>query len=643
MDQRNFSFAGKILRVDLTSGRIWTESTSKYTPRFLGGRGVDNWILYDEVKPWVASFDPANRLIFGTGVLVGTLAPTAARHSIDAKSPMTGGVGSANSCGHFSPELKFAGYDHIVFQGRARSPVYLWIDDSQVKILDASHIWGRTVGETNDIINEDLGNAEIQIACIGPAGEYLVRSACIITNRARAAGRCGLGAVMGSKNLKAVAVRGSGQLEVVYPERFMKVVDKAWEKLKVSPASDMYRTWGVYRMPNVYNEGGHLSVRNFQDQYLNPDIIKKVDPEIYKRDYEVKRLGYFTCPLYASHFYKVTDGPYAGLACEGFHVNDLLNWIAKFEIDYPPAMIKLHSLCSEYGLDQDNSSSAIAWALECFQRGILTRADTDGLELEWSNHELVAELLKKIAYREGIGDLLAEGAKRASEVIGKGSEKFAIHVKGQDSIESMRGCGMGWALGCVVSTRGGTHTRGAPLMEGRDIPTEVCEKLWGIPKVEGPRSYENKAKLVVYYERLQAIIDSLNICLFTSHWTSPDLLGPEELAELYSAATGNEITGEELMMVGERIHNVEKAFNVLHVGFSRKDDYPPQRFMEEPIKSGPNKGELLSREKWDRMLDEYYELHGWDKSTGWQTRRCLEALDLNSIADDLENSGRLPD
>jgi len=643
MEKRLFSFGGRVLRVDLTSGQTWTEPTGKYAPRFLGGRGIDNWILYDEVRPWVAPFDLANRLIFGTGVLVGTLAPTAARHSVDAKSPLTGGVGSANSCGHFSAELKYAGYDHIVFQGRARNPVYLWVDDDQVEILSASHLWGKTTGETDDMIKEALGDDEIQIACIGPAGENLVRSACVMANRARAAGRCGLGAVMGSKNLKAVAVRGSGSIEVAHPDRFMKMVDKAWGKLNESQGIKARRAFGTYRSPEFYNEAGHLSSRYFQDDYVNPEIIKKVDPEIYKKEYEVRRLGYTACPIYCSHFYKINDGPYSGMAGEGFEANDLLNFIARFEIDYAPAIIALHSMCSEYGVDQDNASGAIGWAFECYQRGILNQADTDGLKLEWGNHEAVAELLRKIAYREGLGDLLAEGAKRASEVIRKGSEEFAIHIKGQDSIESLRASGKAWALGCAVSTRGGTHTRGATTIEVMKIPPDTCQEIWGIPELEGPASYRNKAKIVVYYERLHAVLDSLGLCSFCSNWGGPDLLSPEDFAELYSAATGNEITSDQLMMMGERIHNIEKAFNVLHAGFSRQDDHPPQRFFDEPITSGPKKGEKLAREKWDEMLDEYYELHGWDKANGWQTRECLEALDLKQVADDLGKAGRLPD
>jgi len=447
---------------------------------------------------------------------------------------------------------------------------------------------------------------------------------------------------MGSKNLKAVVVRGSGSVEVAHAERFMRMVDKAWGMIDVSKNANQRRAWGQFRSPELFNDLGQLPVKNFQDDYLNPNIFEKINPLLYKKEFEVGRMSCFVCPIYCSHFYKIKEGPYAGLACEGFELNDILNFVGKLEIDYPPAVIKLHSLCSEFGLDQDNASGAIAWAFECYQRGIVTQGDTDGLKLEWGDYEVVAELLKKIAYREGIGNLLAEGSKRASEIIGKGSEKFAIHIKGQDSIEALRGSGRSWALGCVVSTRGGTHTRGANLIESMVIPEDVCKRIWGISGIEGPLSYRNKALLVVYYERMQAILDSLGICLFASNWSSPDLLGPDDLAQLYSAATGSEINEDELMSFGERLHHIEKVFNVLHSGFDRKDDYPPQRFMEEPIKSGPLKGERLIEEEWDSILDEYYRFHKWDEQTGWPTRKCLEDLELKELADDLAEVGRLP-
>lgn len=635
------SIAGRILRVNLSTGRVWTEETLPYVRNYIGGRGINARILFDEVKPGISAFDPANRLILGTGPLVGTLAPCACRHNVDAKSPMTEGIGSGNSCGHFSAELKYAGFDHVVIQGRARSPVYLRIEDGRCDLRDASHLWGGTTGETDDRIKEDEGDETVQVASIGPAGENLVRSACLIANRARAAARCGLGAVMGSKNLKAFVVRGSNGVGAAHPRSFMEQVKEAWNKTRTSPTVAPYREWGTFRTPEVFNTLGHLPVRNFQDEFLDQGVLEGVDPARCRREYEVRRLGYTSCPVSCSHFYRVEKGPLAGLVCEGIETNDVLNFVSKLEIKDLAGVIQLHHLCSEYGLDQDNVSGAVAWAFECYQRGILGEEETDGLRLQWGDQEVVGELLRKTAWREGIGDLLAEGSKRAADVIGKGSGAFAIHIKGQDSIEALRGSGRAWALGCVVSTRGGTHTRGANLVEMRDYPEEVYQRVWGVPKLNGPLAYEYKPHLVSYYEQLRAVNDSLGICNFVGNDVDPDLMGPDRLAGLFQAATGIRMTGEELMTVGRRIHNIEKAFNVLHAGYGRKDDYPPRRFVEEPVASGPRKGERLPIEAWDAMLDEYYELNGWDRETGLQTRECLESLGLQEIADRLEAAGRI--
>lgn len=635
------SLGGKILRVNLTTDRVWTEDTLPYIKKYLGGRGINTRILYDEVKPGISAFDPANRLIIGAGTLVGTLVPCACRHNVDTKSPLTDGNGSGNSCGHFSAELKYAGYDHVVVQGKARGPVYLWLENGNCEIRVASHLWGKTTGQTDDILKEDIGDQTIQIASIGPAGENLVRSACLIANRARAAARCGVGAVMGSKNLKAFAVRGSHGISVAHPGPFIEMVQDVWQRVKKSPGVSPYREWGTFRNPEVFNALGHLPVRNFQDEYLDEEILKGVDPAICKDKYEVRRLGYTSCPISCSHFYSIKEGPFAGLACEGIETNNVLNFVSKLEISDLAALIKLHHLCSEYGLDQDNASGAIAWAFECYQRGVLGDDETDGLQLRWGDHEAVAELLRKMGLREGIGDLLAEGSKRAADIIGQGSADFAIHIKGQDSIEALRGSGRAWALGCVVSTRGGTHTRGANLVEMRDYPNETYERVWGIPKLEGPLSYKNKPHLVLYYEKLRAINDSLGICNFIGNDVDPDLMGPERLADLFWAATGVSMTGEELMTAGQRIHNIEKAFNVLHAGYNRSDDYPPRRFQEEPVTSGPRKGERILKKEWDTMLDEYYDLNSWDRENGWQTRECLEALNLDGIADELQKAGKL--
>jgi aldehyde:ferredoxin oxidoreductase len=638
--ERTYGHAGIILHVDLSQGSHYFAATGDYAARFIGGRGVNNWLTYSLVPPGTAPLSADNCLILGTGTLVGTLAPGASRHSVDAMSPVTGGIGSANSCGHFSAELKYAGFDHIVFHGESPKPVFLQIDDDKIALLDASHLMGLTASATTDAIEQQIGR-DYEIAVIGPAGENLALSACVITNRARAAGRCGLGAVMGSKRLKAVAVRGSGTIRVAAPVAFMEAVGEAWDKLKNSAATGRRQQWGTMWSGSVLNDMGLFPSRNFQDDHIDPQTAARLGPQIFRDNHETGRIAYTACPVACSHRFQISEGPYAGLTCEGFEANDLMNFGGRLGIDYPPAIIQAHYLCNEYGLDQDNTVGAIAWAFECFEKGILTTADTGGLALNWGDHRVVMELLRQMAHREGIGDLLADGSYRAAQRLGRNSAQYVIHIKGQDSMEPMRGA-KGWALGCVVSTRGGSHTRGANLAElYQGLPIEFYRETWGIDSPGDMLSYQDKAGLVVYYERLQAVVDSLGMCLFTSNWGGADLLGPTELARLYSTATGIQVTAAELMLAGERIHNVEKAFNVRHAGFARQDDQPPARFIEEPVTSGPTRGERLEPTAWNLMLDDYYARHGWDITTGWQRRVQLTEIGLAEVADDLAAVGRL--
>lgn len=641
MKKKLYAYAGKILCVDLSTGDISTEPTINYLPKWLGARGINQWILYKELKPWVTPYEPANRLVIGAGPLTGTLAPAATRLCIASKNVFSHGVGTASSCGFFAPELKFAGYDHIVIQGRARKPAYLWIDDSHVEVRDAGGIWGKTTWETDELIKQEVGDEDIQLICIGPAGENLVRGACIIANRNRAAGKCGLGAIMGSKNLKAVAVRGTGSIEVAQPERFMQAVDNAREKIEKSPFFRRFTKYGTHGAWQSKNEVCSTPYKNFQDGHMPPELVSLMNPDIFVAKYKHRDIGYMACPLYCSKFYRVDHGPYAGLATEGFELATSVDFAGKLAIEYPPAIIKGHALCNQLGLDLDGATGPIAWAFECYQRGILTHKDTDGLKLEWGDYGVVFELIRKMAYREGFGNILAEGSRRASEIIGRGSGYYAIHMKGQDLYEEIR-LPIGWGFGACVATRGGGHTTGSPSIEMKLAPeiAELAKRVYGV-EVTGPDVYEGKPKLVLYFEYLQELLNSLGVCMFVSTWQDPGRMSFGELAELYSAATGWERTEEELVTIADRILNLEKAFNVLHAHLSRKDDYPPERFFAEPIKSGQFKGFALSKEKYDEMLDEYYKLHGWDVATGLPTEKCLKALDLLDVADDLRAENKL--
>jgi len=636
MVEKIHAHAGKILRVNLSNGKITTEPTMRYAKNFLGGRGINQWILYKEVKPGIWPFDPANRLIFGTGVFVGTPAPTAGRLSIDSKNVYTGGIGSANSGGHFGPELKFAGYDNLVVQGRSRNPCYLWIDDDEIEVKNAEHIWGKTTWATDDLIREELGDDDIQIADIGPAGENLVRAACIVSNGARVAGRCGLGSIMGSKNLKAIAVKGTGEITVANPEKFMQLVDEFRERILSNNGMKRLMQWGTNYILEISDLSSGNPVRNFQDGYWDSKKVQKLSTGALEK-YIVRRLACFACPVHCSRYLKISNGPFKGTEGEGIECTTSKDFGCKLDIDNLPAVIKAHILCNQYGLDLSNTAGVIAWAMECYEKGILKKEDLDGLELDWGNYEAVFELMKKITFREGIGDLLAEGSKRASEILGKG-EKYSITIKGQELYEVLRRQ-KGWALGVVLSSVGGGHLRGAPQTESLRISSKEGKKFFGVSTAGDRTTYSGKAKLVIYFENLKAIADSLNLCYFATQYLSPYLPSPKDLAKLFSAATGKMMTGRELMLIGERIHNVEKAFNVRE-GISRKDDMPPERFFE-PIKSGPGKGERLEKEKWTKTLDEYYKLRGWNVKTGLPKRSKLEGLKLGYVAKELEKLGKL--
>jgi len=638
-----YGYAGKILRVDLSSGSISVEPTMKYAREWLGGGGIDQWILYNEMKPWITPYAPANRLTFGAGPLVGTMAPGASRISAGSKNALTLGVGSSNCDSHFGPELKFAGYDHLIFQGKARKPVYLWIDDERVEIRDATHLWGKTTWETVDEIRQELGDEEVHMLSIGPAGENIVRGACIIQNKARAFGRCGLGGVMGSKNLKAVAVRGSGAVEVADGPRFMRAVDELRQRILSAKRAAIARRVGTPGALPRKQEVCGIPYKNFQYLGLPDELYAKLDPEEVQNNYRVRNVSYMGCPLGCSRYFWVDHGPYAGLGCEGYQFEVVGSFGGKLAVADPAALMKINATCNQLGLDVDNPAGSIAWAMECYQRGILTKEDTDGLELEWGDVGVILELTRKIAYREGFGSILGEGCAHAAELLGRESDYFAMHMKGQDLYEVIRPT-IGWGLGVCVSTRGGGHTTGSPSLEaslGFEDP-ELAQRVYdGVSTANDPTTYEGKAKLVGYMERLHRINNSLGICHFVTTWSSPKFLGFPELAELYSAATGWETTENDLRRAATRMLNVEKAFNLLHTNLGRKDDYPPRRDLEEPIPTGSMKGWKLERKDWDKLLDEYYEMNNWDKKTSFPTRKCLEELDLKQIADALEKVGKL--
>ena len=620
--------------MDLSTSGFRSEPSLPLGRRFLGGRGINHWLLLREMRTGVAPFGPDTVMVLGTGALSGTPAPGSGRLNICGPNPLTGGIGSGSAGGLFAPELRFAGYDHILLTGRAARPSYLWIEDDRIALRDAAHLWGRSTWETDRAIRDELSAEDIQTVTIGPAGENLVNLACVLVSPARVVGRCGLGAVMGSKNLKAIAVKGSGRISLHDEARFNLAVKRVLDKIRGSATIQRTAKYGTVKAASPTRP-----VRNYQEEYLPPETIKSLHHDIIKAEFEEDKYPCcFNCPINCGRNYLIKEGDYAGTRARKLEANALSDFGPKLGILGPAAIINLQSLCDRLGLDMDNTAGVVAWAMECYQRGLLSRSEADGLDLCWGNHRAVAELVERIAHRRGIGDLLSLGCKKASEILGRQSHRFCLHIKGQELMEAIRWA-KAWALGVVVSERGGGHTRGAPLCDLKGIAPETGERLWGVPEAADPTLYQGKAKIVVYYERFHAVLDSLGICALLSNWADPVLPDPGDYAELLTAATGQACASADLMDMGERIHTLGKVYNMIHAGFSRQDDYPPERLMRESISQGPFQGQVLESGDWDRMLDEYYDLHGWDRRTGWCGGRSLRRLGLPEAAEMIETAG----
>jgi len=634
--QHSNSLFGSVLKVNLTTGEVSIQEKPQELYRhFLGGRGLNQFYLYQLLPTKISPLDPESIIIFGTGLLSGTSVPGATRISIDAKNTFSSGVGSASAAEGFSPALKRAGFETLIVTGKAKKPVYLWIENDVVRIEQATYLWGRTTSETVNGLRSLLGE-DVHVACIGPAGENRVRGASVIVNKSRVAAKCGLGAIMGSKNLKAVALRGSRVIQVAKPKEFDLLCKDLTSKITRSGAAKWLSKWGTKSIRGKNAVCG-IAFRHFQDGHL--ESLDGIDEQAFA-PYEKKRFGCTGCPIACRQIFRIDDGPYAGAEGEAIQGNSVQDIGAKLDIRYAPAIIKATLLCNDLGLDIDTVAESVGWAIECFQKGLLTKRETGNVRLNWGDHETLMKLIHQIAYRLGFGDILAEGVQTASGIIGRGSHEFAASMKGQDLYEDLR-IPKGYALGSALSTRGGGHCSGSPIVEffghtagGTPLTGELAKKKWGDRTAVDPAAYEGKAKLVAFHEKLHAVLNSLGVCYFVSISESPDLLDERDFSDLVALATGWDIDAHELMKIGERIHTLERLFNALHAGFDRKNDYPSLRFFREPIKSGPFAGEVMDKKEFDRMLDQNYAIHGWSRQ-GLPELKVLEDLDLLELLNQL--------
>lgn len=638
-----FSLGGKVAWVNLSNNQVKIESTEQYK-KFIGGRGVGSYLVFKEVPEAAHPLSPENIITFNTGPLTGTLAPSSGRINISTKNVATRGISFANAGGHFAPEMKYAGFDHLVIQGRAEKPIYLFIHDDKIEIKSAEHLWGKDTWETEASIMQELGDDKIHVAAIGQAGENLVTMACIMFDRARAAGWGGCGTVMGSKNLKAVAVRGKGSLQVYDPEGFLNFTKQIWKRLLQSNNIQLFRKYSNFGTAGAGGVYGTLaqSVKNMEDEVWEAEKTLQVREIIFKEKYEVRRMANFACPINCSCFFHVNEGKFAGQKLEALKTNVYRAFGTNIDLPSREYILMANEMADRYGMNCDSLSAVVTWAIDVYQKGLIGKDITDGLDLHWGDGDLQLKLFKLIAYRKGFGDILAQGVYRASQIIGRGTEKYAMHVKGHGMCEQAIRSHKGWALGIMTSTKGGGHLAGAPNTEQKKLSSEEGMRCFGVPTAGEPTVYEGKGKLVAWFEKYKIIADMAGLCLFTTYWIDTSLIGPDDFAKLISLATGWKLEGEDLLNLGESIYNIEKAFNTLHAGFTRKDDRPPYKLTEIPVSSGEFAGEKLLPEKWEKMLDDYYIAHGWDVATSWQTRERLLKLGLNDVKERLEKAGKLP-
>lgn len=632
----NYGWAGAILEVDLSSGQIRKISLEEDLRRqYLGGRGINSRLLYDNVRPGTAASSPGNVLIFGTGPLAGTIAPAANRLSVTAKPFSYNGVGTSNVGGKFAPELKYAGYDHLLIKGRADEPVYLWIDDDQVVLRSAKHLWGKTTWETDQIIREELGDKEINVAAIGPAGENIVWFACIMFNMYRAAGMTGMGAVMGAKNLKAVAVRGTNSINVAQPDVLKNKSLGLIQRIKNNDFYPAFSVHGTAATILLDNKRGAMCVKNYQESGPWKGMDNFSPEAIFP--YYTNDKACYSCPIHCSHFFEVKDGPYKGEKGGGLEAGHLMPFGPQCGNTDLASVFKCLNLANQYGIDTLEAGFMISGAMECYERGIITIKDTDGLALEWGDPEVIIAMLHKISKREGLGDLLAEGV-HGFKRIGKGAEAYMSYCKGtavgSDDIRLMRG----HALGNVTGTVPAHHEEGYPSVERFPLLPKQVAAHFG-KDILDPLAY-NKAPITVFYQNLCTIMDALEICKFASGWGYQEVY-LQDAAELFAAATGTPMDAGDLEMAAERIHDLERAFAVRE-GMTRQDDHIHGKIMKEPIQTGSYKGEMIDPQKFEVMLDEYYELRGWHKETGIPSRAKLERVGLKDIAEELTKMGRMP-
>ncbi|MBN2324154.1 MAG: aldehyde ferredoxin oxidoreductase family protein [Spirochaetes bacterium] len=621
MKENGFIYPGRLLRVDLSSGVSSVEAIDPAVLRsFVGGRGLGAYLLYTEVPADTDPMGPENKLIFTNGPLVGTQAPCSGRFNISTKSPQTGIYLFSLCSGRFGEFMRRSGYEAVVVEGKATRPVYLLLDENKAAVKEADEFWGMDTGKTEKAMKRTLpAGVKCSVACIGPAGENLIKTACVISER-RAAGRGGAGAVMGSKKLKAVVASGGLSIPLFDEQGFKDAVKKARGLIRKNPfLTESMSPFGSAVSLNLTSSYGIFPVRNWQKSVL--EGIDALRPQTMREKYLRKDKACPSCPIACSKITAVDSGPFAGAETEGPEYETLYSFGGACDNASMESIILADQLCDELGMDTIACGVTIAFAMECFEKGIIGPKETDGIDLRFGNAEAIPEIIRKMAAREGIGELLADGVKAASDRLGRGTGAFAMHAKGMElGGYDPRGV-KSQALVLACGPRGGCHHAG-----GYVIHAELVSGMFDRMAAKG------KGSLVKQARDLRAVMDSAIYCAFLAAAFRLDVA-----AEMIRTSVGWDVDEKELARSGERISNIERMFNV-KTGLRRGDDTLPQRLLSEPMPDGPSAGGVLGSD-FDLMVDELYEACGWDKSSGIPTPEKLKELGLKTIIEGYKGGG----
>ena len=606
-------YSGKIAWIDLKEERIHIEELKEEIARkYLGGKGLGAYFLYHNLSPHTDPYDLDNKLIFITGPLTGTTFPAVSRSAVITRSPMTGTFLDSYSGAFFGPHMKLAGFDALIITGKAKDPVYVMVDRGEISIKKANHLWGLSTSETESRLKEELKGERISVAAIGQAGEKLVRFSNIESSR-RAYGRGGAGAVMGSKNLKAIVTRGDAKIKIAEENGFREVIERCREKIAQHPMTmrgGIFPRLGTMMTVDLTQTTGTFPTKNWQENTFT--FADEINGNAFLQ-HTVKPRACFACPIGCSRDTKATLAGHEYLT-DGPDYETIFAFGSNCEIKDPKVIIAADQLCDDYGMDSISCGGVIGFAMECFEKKLISEKDTGGIDLSFGNGDALIEVIHLIANREGIGHLLAEGVKNASEKIA-GSSTFAVHVKGLDlpgyDPRGMKGQGLTYAL----SDRGACHVR------SNTIRTE----LLGIPQSVNRYGYEGKAQMVRDLQLNYATFDCLIACVFGAF-----AISLEDYSDALRTVTGWPMTPEELRRIAERAWNLTRLFNVRE-GFTRKDDTLPERLFTLASTTGPSKGELVNKEDFEKMLDEYYEIAGWEKATGVPIKEKLVELGIEKL------------